>query len=183
MDSHELYGQLTYRPAGVHLAGSMRDIIDGETGKWLSRVKEAPLTYARVGLINEHQLAIAETTFTGRKEMEGPAGIIDYDSLMFIALERSKTARDAVETMARLVDDYGYSSTGESISIADPNEAWIFKIIGKEKGQKGAVWVAVYVNFGVKIAPFGRIGAILQAAAFSTERMQASGQLSGAKGM
>jgi len=148
MDSHELYGQLTYRPAGIHLPGTMRDVIDGETGELLGRVKEAPATFARVGLINEHQLAIAETTFTGREELEGPAGIIDYDSLMFMALERCKTAREAVETMASLVEEYGYASTGESISIADPNEAWIFEIIGKGKGQKGAVWVAVRVPDG-----------------------------------
>jgi dipeptidase len=148
MDSHELYGELSYRPAGVNIAGTMRDIYSGETGKFLGRVKEAPVTYARVGLINEHQLAIAETTFTGRKELEGPAGIIDYDNLMLMALERCKTAREAVETMAKIVDEYGYASTGESISIADPNEAWIFEIIGKGKGQKGAVWVAVKVPDG-----------------------------------
>lgn len=149
MDSHELYGQLTYRPAGIQLQGTMREVIDGESGVFLGRVKEAPVTYARVGLINEHQLAIAETTFTGRQELEGPAGIIDYDSLMMMALERCKTAREAVETMAALVEEYGYASTGESISIADPNEAWIFEIIGKGKGQKGAVWVAMKVPDGM----------------------------------
>lgn len=148
MDSHELYGKLAYRPAGVHIAGTMRDMFSGETGVFLGRVKEAPYTYARVGHINEHQLAIAETTFTGREELAGPAGIIDYDNLMWMALERSKTAREAVTTMAALVDEYGYASTGESISIADPNEVWIFEIIGKGKGQKGAVWVAVKVPDG-----------------------------------
>ncbi len=148
MDSHELYGQLDYRPAGIHLPGMMREIIDSETGEFLGRVKEVPVTYARVGFINEHQLAIGETTFTGREELTGPAGIIDYGSLMFMALERCKTAREAVETMARLVDEYGYASTGESISIADPNEAWIFEIIGKGEGQKGAVWVALKIPDG-----------------------------------
>jgi dipeptidase len=148
MDSHELYGKLAYRPAGIHLPGTMRDVFHGETGVFLGRVNEAPVTYARVGHINEHQLAIAETTFTGRDELAGPAGIIDYDNLMLMALERCKTAREAVETMARLVDEYGYASTGESISIADPNEAWIFEIIGKGKGRKGAVWVAVKVPDG-----------------------------------
>jgi dipeptidase len=148
MDSHELYGKLAYRPAGVHMPGTMREVYDGETGKFLGRVKESPVTYARIGHINEHQLAIAETTFTGREELAGPAGIIDYDSLMWMALERSKTAREAVETMARLVEEYGYASTGESISIADPNEAWIFEIIGKGKGATGAVWVAVKVPDG-----------------------------------
>jgi len=148
MDSHELYGQLDYRSAGVHLPGTMRDIFDTDSGAFLGRVKEAPFTYARVGHINEHQLAIGETTFTGREELAGPAGIIDYGSLMWMALERCKTAREAVETMARLVDEYGYASTGESISIADPHEAWIFEIIGKGEGQKGAVWVAVKVPDG-----------------------------------
>lgn len=148
MDSHELYGQLTYRPAGVHLPGTMRDIVSGETGKFLGRIKEAPVTYARVGLINEHQLAIGETTFTGREELEGPAGILDYDNLMLIALERCRTARDAIRTMTQLVEEYGYASTGESLSIADPNEAWILEIIGKGKGQTGAVWVAVRVPDG-----------------------------------
>jgi dipeptidase len=148
MDSHELYGQLTYRPAGIHLPGTMRDVIDGESGAFLGRVREAAVTYARVGLINEHQLAVGETTFTGREELAGPAGIIDYDSLMMMALERCKTAREAVETMGNLVAEYGYASTGESISIADPNEAWIFEIIGKGKGQKGAVWAAVKVPEG-----------------------------------
>jgi dipeptidase len=145
MDSHELYGQLAYRPAGIHLPGTMRDVIHGESGALLGRVPEAPVTYARVGHINEHQLALAETTFTGREELKGPAGMIDYDSLMLMALERCKTAREAVETMARLVDEYGYASTGESISVADPNEVWIFEIISKGKDQKGAVWVAVRV--------------------------------------
>ena len=148
MDSHELYGELAYRPAGVHLPGTMRDVIDTDSGEFLGRVEEAPYTYARVGHINEHQLAIGETTFTGREELAGPAGIIDYGSLMWMALERCKTAREAVETMAALVDEYGYASTGESISIADPNEAWIFEIIGKGEGQKGAVWVAVKVPDG-----------------------------------
>ena len=148
MDSHELYGKLTYRPAGVHMAGTMRELFSGESGIFLGRVKEAPFTYSRVGHINEHQLAIAETTFTGREELAGPAGIIDYDSLMLMALERCKTAREAVETMAKLVEEYGYASTGESLSIADPNEVWIFEIIGKGKGEKGAVWVAVKVPDG-----------------------------------
>jgi len=148
MDSHELYGQLDYRPAGIHLPGTMRDIIDSETGEFLGRIKEAPVTYARVGFINEHQLAIGETTFTGREELAGPAGIIDYGSLMFIALERCKTAREAVKTMAKLVSEYGYASTGESISIADRNEAWIFEIIGKGEEQQGAVWVAVKIPDG-----------------------------------
>jgi dipeptidase len=148
MDSHELYGKLAYRPAGVHIAGTMRDLYSGESGKFLGRVQEAPVTYARIGHINEHQLAIAETTFTGRAELAGPSGIIDYDNLMWMALERCKTAREAVETMAKLVEEYGYASTGESISIGDPNEAWIFEIIGKGKDRKGAVWVAVRVPDG-----------------------------------
>lgn len=148
MDSHELYGKLAYRPAGIHIAGTMREIFNYETGAFIGRVKEAPVTYSRVGYINEHQLAISETTFTGREELAGPAGIIDYNSMMWMALERSKTAREAIETMAKLVDEHGYASTGESISIADPNEVWIFEIIGKGKEQKGAVWVAIKIPDG-----------------------------------
>ncbi len=168
MDSHELYGQLAYRPAGIHLPGTMRDVFSGETGKFLGRVKEAPVTFSRVGLINEHQLAIGETTFTGREELEGPAGIIDYDNLMLMALERCRTAREAVRTMAQLVDEYGYASTGESISIADPNEAWIFEIIGKGKGQKGAVWVAMKVPDGY-ISAHANLARIRQFPRFDSE--------------
>ncbi len=147
-DSHTLYGELYYKAAGLHLPGELRDIVEWDTGKFLGRIKEAPVTYARVGNMNERQVSIGETTFGGRKELQEPAGIVDYGSLMYIALERARTAREAIQVMADLVAEYGYASEGESISVADPNEAWIFEIIGKGKGQKGAVWVAVKLPDG-----------------------------------
>ncbi|HZI05573.1 MAG TPA: C69 family dipeptidase, partial [Archangium sp.] len=141
-DSHELYGELYYTPARRNGPGAQRDIIEWDTGKFLGRIKEAPVTYTVVGNLNEHQLAISESTFTGRKELEGPAGIVDYGSLIYIALERAKTAREAIKVMTDLVAEYGYASTGESFSIADPKEVWILEMIGKGTGKKGAVWVA-----------------------------------------
>ncbi len=147
-DSHELYGELYFTPAGAHTFGAMREIVEWDTGKTLGRIPQAAVTYQVVGNMNEHQLAIGETTFGGRKELAGPSGIIDYGSLMWIGLERAKTAREAIEVMTKLVDEFGYASTGESISIADPNEAWVLEIIGKGEKQKGALWVAVRVPDG-----------------------------------
>ncbi len=151
-DSHELYGELYFTPARRHPKGAMRDIIEWDTGKFLGRIAEAPVTYTVVGNMNEHQLTIAESTFTGREELKGPAGIIDYGSLIYIALERAKTAREAVEVMTSLVEEYGYASTGESFSIADPKEAWVLEMIGKGEGQKGAVWVARKLPDGYVLA-------------------------------
>jgi dipeptidase len=147
-DSHELYGELYFTPAGVHSFGAMREIVEWDTGKTLGRIPQAPVTYQVVGNINEHQVAVGETTWGGRRELAGPAGILDYGSLMWIALERSKTAREAIEVITKLVDEFGYASSGESLSIADPNEAWFMEIIGKGEKQKGAVWVAVKVPDG-----------------------------------
>jgi dipeptidase len=141
-DSHELYGELYYTPARRNAPGAWRDIFEWDTGKFLGRIKEAPVTWSVVGNMNEHQLSISESTFTGRKELEAPTGIIDYGSLIYTALERAKTAREAIQVMTDLVAEYGYASTGESFSIADPKEAWILEMIGKGAGQKGAVWVA-----------------------------------------
>ncbi len=141
-DSHTLYGELYFKRGGTHLPGEMRDIVEWDTGKFLGRIPEAPVTYTRVGNMNEHQLAIAETTFGGRKELQVPSGIVDYGSLIYIALERARTAREAIDVMANLAETYGYASEGESFSIADPDEAWILEMIGKGKGQKGALWVA-----------------------------------------
>jgi len=147
-DSHTLYGELYFKAGGQHLPNEMRDIVEWDTGKFLGRIKEAPVTYTRVGNMNEFQVCIGETTFGGRKELQVPAGIVDYGSLMYTALERARTAREAIQIMGDLVAEYGYASEGESISVGDPNEAWIFDIIGKGKGKKGAVWVAVKVPDG-----------------------------------
>ncbi len=141
-DSHELYGELYYTPPGVHAPGEMRDIVEWDTGKLLGRIPQAPVTYSVVGNMNEHQVAVGETTFTGREELAGPAGVIDYGSLMYIALERATTAREAIRVMTDLVAEYGYASTGESFSVSDPDEVWLLEMIGKGEGQKGAVWVA-----------------------------------------
>lgn len=147
-DSHELYGELYFTPAGVHPFGTMREVVEWDTGKTLGRIPQVPVTYQVVGNMNEHQVAIAESTWGGRKELKGPAGIVDYGSLIWIALERSKTAREAVEVMTKLTDEFGYASTGESFSIADPNEAWIMEMVGKGEKKKGAVWVAVKLPDG-----------------------------------
>jgi dipeptidase len=141
-DSHELYGELYFTPARRHAPGAMRDVYEWDTGKFLGRIPQAPVTYSVVGNMNEHQLSISESTFTGRKELEAPNGIVDYGSLIYIALERAKTAREAIQVMTDLVAEHGYASTGESFSIADPKEAWVMEMIGKGKDKKGAVWVA-----------------------------------------
>ena len=148
-DSHELYGELALTPGGTFPAGAMRKTVEGDTGKFLGWIPQAPHTYWVVGNISEHQVSTGETTFTGRDELapDPPIGI-DYVSLMNIAMERAKTAREAIQVMTDLVAEFGYASTGESISVADPNEAWIFEIIGKGKGVKGAVWVARRVPDG-----------------------------------
>ena len=147
-DSHVLYGELYFKAGGQHLPSERRDIVEWDTGKFLGRIQEVPVTFTRVGNMNEHQLVIGETTFGGRKELQEPAGIVDYGSLMYTALERARTAREAIRIMGELVAEYGYASEGESISVGDPQEAWIFDIIGKGKGAKGAVWVAVKLPDG-----------------------------------
>ena len=144
-DSYGMFGFLCHYPAAVHAEGVMREVYDWDSGKYLGRIPEARQTYNVVGNINEHQLTIAETTFGGREELVDTAGIIDYGSLIYIALQRSKTAREAIDVMTKLVEEYGYYSSGESFTIADPNEAWIMEMIGKGPGRKGAVWVAIRV--------------------------------------
>ena len=140
-DSHNLYGELYTLPGGTHAPGEMRQIIEWDTNKPLGEIPQAPVTYTRVGNMNEHGLAITESTWGGREELAG-SGIIDYGSLIFLGLERAKTAREAIRIMTDLVKEYGYASSGESFSIADPDEAWILELIGKGKDDKGAVWVA-----------------------------------------
>lgn len=142
-DSHVLYGELYHWAAGTWPEGSMLDVYEWDTGKYMGKIKQAPVTYNVVGNMNEYQVAIGETTYGGREELwHQPSAIMDYGSMMYIGLQRAKTAREALKVMTELVNDYGYASEGESISVSDPNEAWIFEIIGKGKDQKGAVWVA-----------------------------------------
>ncbi len=147
-DSHELYGELYFTPAADHLPGAMLDIYEWDSGKFLGRIKQVAHTYAVVGNMNEHQVSIGETTWGGREELKDPKAIMDYGSLMYIALQRAKTAREAIKVITDLVAEYGYYSSGESFSIADPNEVWIMEIISKGPDNKGAVWVARKVPDG-----------------------------------
>ena len=140
-DSHVLYGELYHYPAADYPEGAMREIVDWDSGRYLGMIPEVAHTYNVVGNMNEWQLAIAETTYGGLPNLGNPEGMIDYGSLIYITLQRAKTAREAIKTMAELVATYGYVSDGESFSIADPNEVWIMELIGKGS-EKGAVWVA-----------------------------------------
>ena len=146
-DSHVLYGELYHYPAADYPEGSMRQIVEWDTGRYVGQIPEVAHTYNVVGNMNEWQLAIAETTYGGLEGLENPEGLIDYGSLIYITLQRSKTAREAIKTMAELVANYGYISSGESFSIADPNEVWIMEMIGKGQ-EKGAVWVALRIPDG-----------------------------------
>lgn len=141
-DSYMLFGALYHYPARNYPEGTMLDIYEWDTGKYLGQIKQALQTYSVVGNMNEFQVSIAETTFGGREELIDTTGIIDYGSLMYIALQRSRSAREAIRVMTSLVEEYGYYSSGESFSIADPNEVWIMEMIGKGPNNKGAVWVA-----------------------------------------
>lgn len=147
-DSHELYGELYRFPAAKHPPGTKREIIEWDTGRRLGEIDEAAQTYSVVGNMNEHQVAIGETTWGGRKELENPDGVVDYGSLMYLALQRAKTAREAIQVIVSLAETYGYASSGESFSVADANEVWLFEFIGKGPGQKGLLWVARKVPDG-----------------------------------
>lgn len=147
-DSHVLYGELYHWSAAVYPKGSMLEIYEWDTGKHLGQIKQADKTYNVVGNMNEWQVAVGETTFGGNEELVDPTGIMDYGSLIYIALQRSKTAREAIKTMTDLVAEYGYYSEGESFSISDPNEVWIMEMIGKGSGNKGALWVAIRIPDG-----------------------------------
>lgn len=147
-DSHTLYGELYYFPAMNYPDGSYVDVYDWDTGKLIGRIPQVSHTFSVVGNMNEYQVSIGETTFGGREELRDTTALIDYGSLMYITLQRAKTAREAIQIMTQLVEEYGYYSEGESFSIADPNEVWILEMIGKGVGNKGAVWVARRVPDG-----------------------------------
>lgn len=141
-DSHVLYGELYYWPAKNWPAGTMVDIYEWDTGKFLGKIPQKAHTYSVVGNMNQHQLSIGETTFGGRPELADSTGIVDYGTLIYFTLQRAKNAREAIVNFSELVTNYGYASSGESFSIADANEAWILELVGKGQGKKGAVWVA-----------------------------------------
>ncbi len=161
-DSHVLYGELYHWAAKTYPAGTMLDVYDWDSGQFLGKIKQVVQTYNVVGNMNEWQVAISETTYGGREELVDTTGIMDYGSLIYITLQRAKTAREAIKIMTDLVAEYGYYSSGESFSISDPNEVWIMEMIGKgspaqvkdKKGKmttkysKGAVWVALRVPDG-----------------------------------
>lgn len=144
-DSYGLFGELYHYPAGVHPKGTMINVYEWDTGKYLGQIEQARQTYNVIGNMNEFQLTIGETTFGGRPELVDTLGLIDYGSLIYLGLQRSRTAREAIRVMTDLVEEYGYYSSGESFTIADPNEVWIMEMIGKGPGGRGAVWVAVRV--------------------------------------
>lgn len=149
-DSHQLYGCLYHTPAGTFRKGDMLRITEWDTGRYLCDIPQVGATYSTIGNMNEHSLIIAETTYGGRHELEDSTGRMDYGSLIYVTLQRARTAREAIRIIAELANTYGYASSGESFSIADPNEAWIMELIGKgckldDKGEntrRGIVWVA-----------------------------------------
>ncbi|WP_101308016.1 dipeptidase [Labilibaculum manganireducens] len=148
-DSHVLYGELYFRPAADWPEGTMIDVYEWDTGKLLGKIPQIPHTYSVVGNMNEFQVAIGETTYGGRSELGSQEGaVIDYGSLIYLSLQRSKSAREAIKVMTELVETYGYYSSGESFSISDANEVWILELIGKGNGEKGAVWVARMIPDG-----------------------------------
>jgi dipeptidase len=144
-DSYGMFTGLCHYPAGSHAKGEMRKIIDYDTYVCHGEIPEAPVTYNVIGNINEYQVSIGETTFGGREELVDTTGLIDYGSLMYLGLQRAKTAREAIDVMTSLVAQYGYNSEGETFTICDPNEAWIMEMIGKGPGRTGAVWVAIRI--------------------------------------
>lgn len=144
-DSFGMFGHLCHYQAGKHAPGSMVDIRDWDSNKYLGQIPQVAETYNVIGNMNEFQVTIAETTFGGRPELADKNGLIDYGSLIYLGLQRSRTAREAIKVMTDLVKEYGYYSEGESFTIADPNEVWIMEMIGKGTGMKGAVWVAVRI--------------------------------------
>lgn len=144
-DSYGMYGFLYHSPAGKHSKGEMVDVVEWDTGKYLGKIPQVSETYNVIGNINEFQVSIGETTFGGREELVDTTAIIDYGSLIYLALQRSRSAREAIKVMTGLVQEFGYASSGESFTIADPSEVWIMEMIGKGPGVRGAVWVAVRV--------------------------------------
>ena len=152
-DSHQLYGALYYTPKGKFKPGAMLRVEEWDTGKYLGDIAQIPQTYTTVGNMNEHSLIITETTYGGLSQLEDPNGKIDYGSLIYITLQRAKTAREAIKTIVELANTYGYASSGESFSIADADEAWIMELIGKgdstnDPSRKGIVWVAYRIPDG-----------------------------------
>ncbi|MFH1319752.1 MAG: C69 family dipeptidase [Bacteroidota bacterium] len=147
-DSHQLYGELYYKPATDHPAGTKVKIYEWDTGKYLCEIDQVTHTYSVAGNMNEFQVAVGETTYGGHKELQDTIAKMDYGNLIYLSLQRAKTAREAIRIISELMDKHGFRSHGESFSISDPNEVWIMEIIGKGSGSNGAVWVARMVPDG-----------------------------------
>ena len=145
-DDYGMFTKLCHYAAGRHAKGERREIIDYDTHESHGFIPEAPITYNVIGNINEYQVSIGETTYGGREEMVDTTGIIDYGSLMYLALQRARNAREAIKVMTSLAEKYGYNSEGETFTICDPNEAWIMEMMGcgGDKHQK-VVWCAVRI--------------------------------------
>lgn len=174
-DSHTRYGAIAFYPAADHKPGDLCEVYHYENGKLLGTIPEVAHTYSVVQFMNEHQVAIGETTFGGLDSLQSqPGAILDYGSLMRIALQRSKTAREAIKVMTDLVAQYGYATGGESFSISDVNEAWIMEMIGKGKYEKGAVWVA-------RLIPDGYVSGHANQARITTFPIQKSNNWNDAK--
>ena len=144
-DDYGMFQGLCHYAAATHKSGEMRKIYDWDTGVYHGEIPEASVTYNVIGNINEYQVTIGETTYGGREEMVDSTGIIDYGSLIYIGLQRSRTAREAIRIMTSLAEKYGYNSEGETFTICDPNEAWIMEMMGTGAGSKGVVWVAMRI--------------------------------------
>ena len=140
-DSHWLFGDLYFQPAARWAPGTRLSIREWDSNRYLGEIAQAPRTYKTVGNMNEHQLIIGETTWGGRRELSDSTGIMDYGTLIYVALQRAKTARKAIQVIVDLANEHGYCSGGESFSIADKNEVWVMELIGKG-AEKGIVWVA-----------------------------------------
>ena len=147
-DSHMLFGELYFHKAARWKAGSMLSVDEWDTGRHLNEIPQPAQTWKTVGNMNEHQLIIGETTYGGREELMQEDGLIDYGSLIYITLQRARTAREAIETIVSLADTYGYCSEGETFSIADREEAWVMDLIGRGDAGKGIVYVAMRLPDG-----------------------------------
>lgn len=144
-DSHTLYGELYHWPAATWAAGSILDVTEWDTGIYSGQIAQVGKTYNVIGNLNEKQVAITESTWGGCDILSETEGLMDYGSLIYVTLQRAASAREAIDIMTGLVEKYGYKSTGESFTIADKNEVWVMEMIGKGKGEKGAVWVAIRI--------------------------------------
>ena len=147
-DSHQLFGELYFTPAGRFRRGARLSITEWDTAKPLGEIHQIARTFKTVGNMNEHQLIIGETTWGGREEQVDTNGVMDYGSLIYVTLQRAATARAAIDTIVALANRYGYPSEGESFSIADPQEAWVMDLVGKGSDNRGIVWVARRVPDG-----------------------------------